>query len=302
MNLGKFDLLLIESLKKDSRVSVRTLAKALNCSRRTVASHIQKLEKGVILSYDMLWNPSLLGWDFCVTISLRVDPAKLLQIIQYLLGLEEVCAVNHITGRFDLIVYANFQNRNALDKFIIDELKVDGILSSYSRILLRQYYVGQKMPDEMKPETIGNIKTDDIDLEILRILRADAKTSVGTIAKKLGLKSPTISSRISRLKKFGVIRGFTITTDPDKMDIKVQAQIYLKVSPTNFKETLKRISMLEGVTWMDETTGEYDLHLFVDLKDAESLRDFLRNKLGEISEIREFESQIVLDTHQKFLM
>ena len=54
---------------------------------------------------------------------------------------------------------------------------------------------------------------DEIDHQILAILRRDARTSVAAIASQVGLSSAPVSRRIDRLESYGVIRGYTAVID-----------------------------------------------------------------------------------------
>ena len=56
---------------------------------------------------------------------------------------------------------------------------------------------------------------DDIDRRILRVLEADARTSLRKIAEEVGVALGTVSNRVRRLESLGVIRGYTVLLDPD---------------------------------------------------------------------------------------
>jgi Lrp/AsnC family leucine-responsive transcriptional regulator len=54
---------------------------------------------------------------------------------------------------------------------------------------------------------------DDVDRDILRLLRANGRTAVTEIAKSVGLSPAPVSRRIERLEASGVIRGYTALID-----------------------------------------------------------------------------------------
>lgn len=58
---------------------------------------------------------------------------------------------------------------------------------------------------------------DDTDAEILRLLLDDGRRSYTEIGEKVGLSSPTVSTRIDRLEEIGVIQGFTVDVDRSKL-------------------------------------------------------------------------------------
>eukprot|EP01036_Dinobryon_divergens_P016650 gene16650-22584_t len=56
---------------------------------------------------------------------------------------------------------------------------------------------------------------DDTDRELISLLRADARTPVVTLAKKLRLARATVQNRISRLESDGMIVGYTLRLKPE---------------------------------------------------------------------------------------
>lgn len=58
---------------------------------------------------------------------------------------------------------------------------------------------------------------DDTDLEILRLLAADARRPYSEIAERVDRSPPTISDRIDRLEEVGVIDGFTVEIDRSQL-------------------------------------------------------------------------------------
>ena len=55
---------------------------------------------------------------------------------------------------------------------------------------------------------------DEVDLEILRLLQADGRATHAAIGKVVGLTGSSVYSRVRRLERVGVIRGYTTLIDP----------------------------------------------------------------------------------------
>ncbi|MCK4969923.1 MAG: winged helix-turn-helix transcriptional regulator, partial [Thermoplasmata archaeon] len=58
---------------------------------------------------------------------------------------------------------------------------------------------------------------DELDINILKLLRDDARLSFRNIGKELNMSTGTISQRVKRLVNDGVIRKFTCIIDPAKV-------------------------------------------------------------------------------------
>ena len=55
---------------------------------------------------------------------------------------------------------------------------------------------------------------DEIDAQIVALLRENARRSYQDIGKRVSLSAPAVKRRVDRLERGGVIRGYTATVDP----------------------------------------------------------------------------------------
>src|SRR3989339_1288333 len=113
------DRRILNLLMQDSRQSSRQMASQLKTSAATVLSRMQKLEKsGVIKKYSALANYEKLGYDVEVVINIKISKGKLFQVEKKIAVHPNVFAVYDVTGDYDVVVIARFQNRRALDAFL----------------------------------------------------------------------------------------------------------------------------------------------------------------------------------------
>ena len=56
----------------------------------------------------------------------------------------------------------------------------------------------------------GGIMLDDTDRRIISVLQSDARASMRSIAEQAGVSLGTVSNRVRRLEKAGVIRGYSV--------------------------------------------------------------------------------------------
>src|SRR4051812_50102497 len=57
---------------------------------------------------------------------------------------------------------------------------------------------------------------DDVDRQIIALLRDDARRSFQDIGSRVALSAPAVKRRVDRLRRDGVIRGFTTLIDPGR--------------------------------------------------------------------------------------
>jgi Lrp/AsnC family transcriptional regulator, leucine-responsive regulatory protein len=75
----------------------------------------------------------------------------------------------------------------------------------------------------------GGFVLDDIDREIIRLLRADGRRTVRDIAQRIGLTVAPVKRRIDRLERTGVITGYGARVDRAKMDGELEAVVEIRV-------------------------------------------------------------------------
>jgi Lrp/AsnC family leucine-responsive transcriptional regulator len=66
---------------------------------------------------------------------------------------------------------------------------------------------------------------DDIDLQLVAALVADARTSYAELARTVGLSGPSVHERVRRLERSGVIRGYSADVDPHAVGLGVTALV-----------------------------------------------------------------------------
>src|SRR3954468_1578484 len=68
---------------------------------------------------------------------------------------------------------------------------------------------------------------DEIDKQIIALLREDARRSFQDIGSHVALTAPAVKRRVDRLRRDGVIRGFTTGVDPRRFGWETQASVEL---------------------------------------------------------------------------
>lgn len=59
------------------------------------------------------------------------------------------------------------------------------------------------------------MRIDELDLKLIYLLMDNSRLSISELAERLGVSRPTVKSRLEKLEKEGVIRGYTIKLNPD---------------------------------------------------------------------------------------
>ena len=97
---------------------------------------------------------------------------------------------------------------------------------------------------------------DSIDIELLRILYKDARTSIAELARTLSMSAPSVSKRLRRLKEVGIIQSFTIEVDPAQIGYSMAFYIRVSPLPGQLSKVISVISAIEEIVECDRITGD----------------------------------------------
>ncbi|HEY4802204.1 MAG TPA: Lrp/AsnC family transcriptional regulator [Paraburkholderia sp.] len=141
------------------------------------------------------------------------------------------------------------------------------------------------------------ISLDDVDRQLIALLRDNARTSVVTLAKQLRVARATVQNRIARLEENGVIVGYTIKVKPAAEKHRIRALMSIAVEGNQAAEVVKALRGYPNVTTIYSTNGRWDL--IAELQ-ADSLENFDRvlGAIRLITGIANTETSILLSTHK----
>jgi Lrp/AsnC family transcriptional regulator for asnA, asnC and gidA len=131
---------------------------------------------------------------------------------------------------------------------------------------------------------MSDIRIDNINAKLLRMLQNDARTSFKDIAKECDVSLDTIKNRYNILKKNGVIRGSTIVVDPKKMDQGILVIIGIQVVQQFSESVLNMINKMQGLCVATKSIGQYDIEAIFLLKDIEQI-GITKEKIEEFPQV-----------------
>src|SRR3954462_6079758 len=110
---------------------------------------------------------------------------------------------------------------------------------------------------------------DDIDRQIIALLREDARRSFQDIGSHVALTAPAVKRRVDRLRRDGVVKGFTTIVDPRRFGWQTQAIVEL-TTEGRFSGTDTRPATREppGVAAAYTVAGEASAILIVRAEDT----------------------------------
>lgn len=147
-------------------------------------------------------------------------------------------------------------------------------------------------------ESVGKVvNLDDVDKQLLALLRQDARMSVVALAKHLRVARATVQNRVTRLEKGGVIVGYTVRLKPAAEPHQIRALMTIAVEGNRAKDVMTVLRGHPNVATIHSTNGRWDM--IAELR-ADTLESFDRvlGAIRLIDGIANTETSILLSTHK----
>ncbi|MGH1367522.1 MAG: Lrp/AsnC family transcriptional regulator [Maritimibacter sp.] len=144
-----------------------------------------------------------------------------------------------------------------------------------------------------------NIQIDDTDRRILRRLLAEPNLAANELADRAGVTPATVSRRLEKLTKSGVIRGTMAVIDWSKLGYEVEVSLRLTLDKTNsraFDELTTAARNIPEVTEIQTFLGRVDLRLHVIARDMGHYQTIYRDKILTLPHITDIEALMQVAT------
>ncbi len=126
IKLDRKDVLLLQYLQDDARISNAELARRVDLSSPGLQKRLRRLEEsGVVEQYVTLLNREAVGYDMLCYIQVtlrRHEPDAISRFRQVVQDMPEVLECYHVTGEFDYLLKVVVRNRKHLERFLMETL------------------------------------------------------------------------------------------------------------------------------------------------------------------------------------
>jgi len=136
---------------------------------------------------------------------------------------------------------------------------------------------------------------DETDVKILKALTLDARLSSRQIAKQCEISIGTVLTRVKRMEKEGVIKGYSALLEHEKLGYELTVVTEITVSKGRLLEVENEIARLQNVCCVYDVTGLTDAFIIAKFKTREELSRFTKRLLG-IPYVERTNTHVVLTT------
>jgi len=139
------------------------------------------------------------------------------------------------------------------------------------------------------------MELNETDKKILKNLLEDARFSSRQIAKNVGVSVGTVLSRIRKMEDVGLIKGYSVILDHEKIGYELTVVTEITVSKGRLVEMENEIAKMPGVCGVYDVTGLTDAVVIGKFKSREDLGKFTKQLLA-LPYIERTNTHVVLTT------
>lgn len=97
---------------------------------------------------------------------------------------------------------------------------------------------------------------DPVNLRLLSELHGNPRLSMSELARRVGMSAPTVTERVQRLERSGVIVGFRMDVDPGVLGLPVAAFVRIRPGPGQLPKIAEVARRAPQVVECHRVTGE----------------------------------------------
>lgn len=138
---------------------------------------------------------------------------------------------------------------------------------------------------------------DDLDHQLIALLRQNARQNVADLAHRLKVSRGTVTNRIRKLEDEQVIVGYTVRLKPEAEPERIRAWMGVLVEGNQTRRVIASLLGEPGVSALHDTNGRWDLLAELRAANLAELSKVLE-RIRLVKGIRNTETSIHLETYR----
>lgn len=147
------------------------------------------------------------------------------------------------------------------------------------------------------PSSTAVLTMDELDQQLIGLLRQNARLSVADLAHKLKVSRGTVSNRLRKLEDGQVIVGYTVRLKPEAQTERIRAWMGVLIDGNRTRQVIASLLGEPGVSALHDTNGRWDLLAELEVGSMKELSDTLE-RVRLISGIQSTETSIHLASYR----
>ncbi|MEV8437806.1 Lrp/AsnC family transcriptional regulator [Actinosynnema sp. NPDC051121] len=152
--LDELDRRIVEELRADGRMSMRSLAERLHISRASAYSRVERLHRdGVVTGYAAVVDPERYGFGISAYVYLKISQHSWKAVRQRVMEIPEVWHGALVSGDYDLVLLVRAPDAHSLRDLVLSRLQtMPDVTSSHTVLILDELPAGGNDRDGHQPK------------------------------------------------------------------------------------------------------------------------------------------------------
>lgn len=137
--------------------------------------------------------------------------------------------------------------------------------------------------------------SDETSNKVLSEYLSDSRQSYREVAKKVGVSSGTVASRVRELEEKGIVKRYTLLLDYERLGYELTAITEIIISRGKMLDVGEEIAKMGQTCGVYNITGDSDIMVVGKFKTRKELSDFTK-KILTIPNVERTKTHLVLNT------
>jgi DNA-binding Lrp family transcriptional regulator len=314
-NADSLDRKLLYQLSTDSRQPLAQIGRNIGIPKSVVDYRLHRLiEKGIIKGFNIYIDHNKLGYR---QINLfykfqYINPQKQNEIIDYFIDKEYCNLVASTEGQFDLLVGLLVNDINLIRDFWEETQEKFGHFFKSKELTIyikdirftplyiiedKNAFHNQLGKDVFSINKSFNI--DQLDINLLRTLMQDARIPLNKLTKLYSTSTPTISKRLKKLTRNGLIRAFTADVDVKKLGYQIFKSYVLLKDVKKRKDIIEYVKSYPNLVSIEIFAGKSDIDFEFHCMNSSEFHQIMKDITRQFPDsIRSYFQTIIIDYHK----
>lgn len=98
-------------------------------------------------------------------------------------------------------------------------------------------------------------KLDETSWQLLQALQEDARLSYAELGRRVSLSPPAVAERVRKMEEIGIITGYRVEINAEKIGLPITALIALNTTPQQYPQVITLMNNLAEIQFCHHVTG-----------------------------------------------
>jgi DNA-binding Lrp family transcriptional regulator len=136
---------------------------------------------------------------------------------------------------------------------------------------------------------------DDLDRQLIDLLKVNARLPVVTLAKSLGVARSTVQARLKALEEGGTISGYTVSVTKPQSTRTIRSMVLISIESKSEPDVIRALTRRHEIVKLYSISGRYDVCGMLLTETTEEL-DAVLDRIRAIKGVVETFSTVMLST------